>query len=270
MTEPRARFRDLFAAEWIKLWSLRSTPATLAVVVLAVTGFSANAALADYNNWPTYNPDRRALFNPLHDAFPQQAYLFLMLVTASLGALAIAGEYSTGSINSTFTAVPARASVAGAKMAVVTAVMCVLGALTATGSFLVSQAILSGRDAGYPPGDPGALRAIAASALLAPVCALVGMGIGALVRHTAGTIVTATVVLLSLPYAFDEGRHWKAVVYHSFPLAAWNRLIENDSRPTFMPSDYPATVTGSWLVFAIWPLAAAAVAVIVTHRRDPG
>ena len=53
---PRARFRDLLAAEWIKLWSLRSTSWTLALVTLYVAGVSAYASLADYRNWPDYAP----------------------------------------------------------------------------------------------------------------------------------------------------------------------------------------------------------------------
>jgi hypothetical protein len=265
---PRARFRDLLAAEWIKLWSLRSTYGSLALIMLSVIGFSVNAALADYHNWPTYSADRRALFNPLRDAFPEQAYLFVMLAASSVGAITIVGEYTSGLIRTTFAAVPDRRSVVAAKIAVVTAVMSAVGAIAAATSFGVSQAILAGRNADYSIGSPGALGALAASALLAPVCALVGMGIGAVIRHTAPTIVTTAVVLLLLPTFIIDDRRWKAAINHALPLSAWERLVDTRPEPYWIHIPYPATITGSWIVYAVWPLVAAIVAVTVVHRRD--
>jgi ABC-2 type transport system permease protein len=269
ITEPRARFRDLLAAEWTKLWSLRSTYGSLALIMLAAIGFSANAALADYHNWPTYSADRRALFNPLRDAFPEQAYLFVMLAAGSMGAITIVGEYATGLIRTTFAAVPHRRSVVTAKITLLTAVMLAVGAIAAATSFGVSQAILSGRQAGYSIGNPGALQAIAASTLLVPVCALVGTGIGALIRHAAPTIVTTAVVLLLLPTAFDDNRRWQAAINHALPLSAWEHLIDTRPAPSWVHIAYPPTVTGSWTVYMVWPLVAAIAAVIVAHRRDP-
>jgi hypothetical protein len=267
--EPRARFRDLLAAEWTKLWSLRSTYGSLTLLMLAAIGFSANAALADYHNWPTYSADRRALFNPLRDAFPEQAYLFIMLAAGSIGAITIVGEYATGMIRTTFAAVPDRRSVMTAKITLVTAVMVVVGAIAAGTSFGLSQAILSGRQVGYSIGDPGAPQAIAASSLLVPVCALVGMGIGAVIRHAAPTIVTTAVVLLLLPTAFDDDNRWQAAINHAMPLSAWEHLIDTRPRPSWVHVAYPPTTTGSWTVYLAWPLVAAIAAVIVAHRRDP-
>jgi ABC-2 type transport system permease protein len=266
--EPRPRFRDLLAAEWIKLWSLRSTYGSLALITVSVIGFSVNAALADYNNWPTYSADRRALFNPLRDAFPEQAYLFVMLAASSIGAVTIVGEYTSGLIRTTFAAVPERRSVVAAKIAVVIAVMSIVGAIAAVTSFGVSQAILSGRYAEYTIGDPYAWRAIAASALLAPVSALVGIGIGAVIRHTAPTIVAVGVVLLLLPSFVNDDRRSTAAIHHALPLSAWQRLV--DIHPDLLhQSHYPGTITGAWIVYAVWPITAAIVAVIVVHRRDP-
>ncbi|MET8452179.1 hypothetical protein [Streptomyces sp. NPDC005209] len=50
VAEPPARFRDVLAAEWIKMRSLRSTPWTIALTTLFVIGSAAVAAVADYNN----------------------------------------------------------------------------------------------------------------------------------------------------------------------------------------------------------------------------
>jgi hypothetical protein len=272
VTGTPARFRDLLAAEWIKLRSLRSTRWTLPLVFLFVVGVSVNASLADHRNWPTYPEGRREMFRlygPVRDAFPEAGYLLLILASATLGALTVVGEYQSGLIRATFAAVPARRAVVAAKAAVLAGVMLVLGTVTAATSFWVSQAILADRNAGWSIGEPGVLRAVVASAVLVPVCALVGMGLGALTRHAAGAVATATAVLVLAPMVVDSDEHrWIAELYNALPLAAWLRLIE--VHPDVLnPDPFPATVTGSWLVLAGWSLAATLAAVTVIHRRDP-
>ncbi|MBT2449923.1 ABC transporter permease [Streptomyces sp. ISL-43] len=268
-TAARARFPDLLAAEWIKLWSLRSTPWAFGVGVLVVIGINVNAAVADYDNYPNYPQGTKDLFVPIwamRDAFTLGAGMVLMLAAGSIGALTVVSEYSTGQIRTTFAAVPARRSVVAAKTAVVTAITLVYGAVVATASFGVTQAVLSGRHVGLPLDYPGALRATAASALLAPVCALVGMGLGALIRHTATSIVTITGVLLLLPSLINDRDAWSAALLHALPRGAWDRLTEVGDSP--VPVLYPATLTGAWIVYAAWPLAAVAIATVVVHRRD--
>ncbi|MCX4821166.1 ABC transporter permease [Streptomyces sp. NBC_01142] len=268
-TAARARFRDLLAAEWIKLWSLRSTPWAFGISALAIIGINVNAAIADYNNYPNYPQGTKDLFVPIwamRDAFTVGAGMVLMLAAGSIGALTLVSEYSTGQIRTTFAAVPARRSVVAAKLAVVTAIMLVYGAFVAAASFGVTQAILSGRHIGLPLDYPGSLRATAASALLAPVCALIGMGLGALIRHTATSIVTITGVLLLLPSLINNRNEWSAALLHALPRGAWDRLTEVGDSP--VPVLYPATITEAWIVYAAWPLAAAAIATVVVHRRD--
>lgn len=269
-TEPRARFRDLVAAEWIKLWSLRSTAWAYLISALAVIGFNAGTAYDTYRYWPHQIPGHREDFVrdgiPLAEAFTGNACLILMLATAALGGTAVTAEYATGLIRTTFAAVPARRSVLAAKAVVTATAATAFGALVAVVSFWVTQAILDGRGAGVPIGHPGAVRVIAASALLAPVCALVGLAIGTVVRHTGTTVVASVVVLFLLPFAVRDDRRWAAVLDHTLPLSAWQRLVEVAPGPAARP--WPWTVTGAWTVYAVWALAAAALAVTAVHRRD--
>jgi hypothetical protein len=267
-TEPRARFRDLLGAEWTKLWSLRSTFWTLTLVTLYAAGVSVYASLADHRNWPYYSADRRELFDPIRDAYPIAATLFLVLAAGSVGAITIVGEYGTGSIRTTFAAVPARAAVVAAKLVVVTGAMTVAGALGALLSFGVSQAILSRRDAGTTLADPAAQRAVLATTLLVPLCALVGMGIGALVRHIATTIGALVGTLLLLPFLFNVEHRWAATIYYALPTPAYQRLLQGDPDP-FDQMPFDGSVGGSWLAFAGWAAAAAVVAVVGCARRDP-
>ncbi|MGW0906320.1 ABC transporter permease [Streptomyces sp. NPDC002853] len=270
-TEPRARFRHLVAAEWIKLWSLRSTYWVLAAGALAVIGINVNSAVTNLD-WlsqqdPPARMDPRMRFDVLSTAFVDPAWQILMVVAGSVGALAVFGEYTSGLIRTTFTAVPDRRAVMLAKAVVMTVVMAALGTFVSVVSFGVTQAVLR-EHGGLSIGDPGALRGVAASALLVPLSALVGMAVGALVRHATGSIVTTLVTLILVP-AFLQGDtyRWVKELGNTMPVSAWNALIDNPA-VVHPPVKYAATVTEAWIVFAAWPVAAVIVMVLAVRRRD--
>ncbi|MFF2790637.1 ABC transporter permease [Streptomyces sp. NPDC058049] len=268
--DPRARFRDLVSAEWIKLWSLRSTVWAFVAAGVAIVLFNVNAAYADYSNWPGYSEETRAEFIPswaLRDAFTNFAGNGVILAISAIGALTVTSEYSTGMIRTTFAAVPVRRSVMAAKLIVVAVVTTGFGALAAGASFFLTQAILSGRHTGMSIADPGALRAMVGAALLAPVSALVGMGLGAIIRHSATTIVTSVAILLMLPISLSGDHYWTAVIGHATPHYAWAHLMEGDNVP-WAHYAYPTTVAGAWIVYAVWALIAAVLTVEVPSRRD--
>ncbi|MFG1603499.1 hypothetical protein [Actinoplanes sp. NPDC049265] len=263
---------DLIAAEWIKLWSLRSTRLgflACAVIVLAIT---ANTAVADVGDWPSMNAQTRALFVPIwsfRDAFNDPSGMVLALAAGGIGAVTVVGEYSSGMIRTTFAAVPARRAVMAAKVIVVAAVFTVFGAVLSAAAFALSQAILSGAGIGVGIGYPGAVRAVAASALLAPVCALIGLGVGALVRHTATTIVVVAGFLLLVPRLFDSRAHrWVAAVHDMLPASAWDRLTTTGVESALNLDRYQPSIAGSWTAFAFWSIVAAAVTVVAAQRRD--
>jgi ABC-2 type transport system permease protein len=269
--QPAARFRDLAAAEWIKLWSLRSTYWILGLSALAIVGLNVNAAYADLLLWRRDPASNKSdfIWGSVNAAFTSNATLILMLVAGSIGASVIVSEYSSGLIRTTFAAVPARRSVMAAKVAVVTPVLLLFGAVVASVSFWITQAILAGEDVGLSITYPEAWRVVMASALLAPIAALVGMAIGTVVRHTATTMVTTPFVLIVLPTFLTEDRYRSATIKHAMVLPAWQRLVEIGpigQGPHSGP--YPTTVGGSWLVLAAWTVAAAAVAVTALHHRD--
>ncbi|MEV5982498.1 ABC transporter permease [Streptomyces sp. NPDC052114] len=264
----RPRFRDLVAAEWLKLWAPRSTGWALLIAGLAVLAFNTGTAYDTYRYWSENDARDRARFVrdgiPLQEAFTTNAALVLMLSAGAVGALALVSEHRTGLIRTTFAAVPARRSLMTAKVLVTAAVMTVFGAAVAGGSFWLTQAILSGRGVGVPLGHPGAWRLVVASALLAPVAALAGLALGAVLRHGGTTMVASFVVLLLLPIVLSEDRHWTAVLGHATPYKAWLRLVD----PAAVQGAHPSTAAGAWLVLAVWPVAAAVVAVLTVDRRD--
>ncbi|MGW2419556.1 ABC transporter permease [Streptomyces sp. NPDC001709] len=263
-----ARFGDLIASEWIKTRSLRSTWWTIALTSLFVIGSAAVAALADSRLLAAAatTGHRPADFRPF-DACPPAGYMTLMLVAGSVGAITIVSEYSSGLIRTTTVAVPARGSVVLAKATVTAALWTAVGTAVSTGSFLVSQAILNGQHAGVSITHPDVPRALVASALLAPVCALTGLGLGTLIRHSAATMATCAFTLLMLPTVFSQGKRWSADIRHAMLFSAWQRLVQN-WQPDPGSRMFTATVSGSWIAYGLWPLIAVTVAVLVVRKRD--
>lgn len=152
-----------------------------------------------------------------------------------------------------------------AKAVVLAAVWTVLGTVIATACFTLSESVLDGWHAGFPITHPHALRALTASALLAPVCALIGLGLGVLIRHSAATMVTSAFTLLMLPPMFSSGTHWSADIRNAMTQSAWGRLAQDgDPSPGFL---HP-TVTGSWVTYAAWPLIATVLALVAVRHRD--
>ncbi|MFC8208931.1 ABC transporter permease subunit [[Kitasatospora] papulosa] len=265
--EPRARFTDLIAAEWIKMWSLRSTPWAFVAGTLAIIGFNIFTAYNDYSNWPGWDAKQKAEFMPnwaMLDSFTDAAVLCLMLTASAMGALTVVGEYSTGTIRTTFAAVPARRSVMAAKVTVVTVVSTVLGLVAAGGSFWSTQALLAGRNTGLSLGDPGVVSAVLASALAAPVAALVGMAVGAILRASAATVGVSFALLLLVPMGISDDHHGTAVVDHLLPYSAWARLMQVVEKP----ANFPWSETGAWAVYAAWYTVCAVTAIFAVQRRD--
>jgi ABC-2 type transport system permease protein len=101
------------------------------------------------------------------------------------------------------------------------------------------------------------------------VSALVGMALGALIRHAAATITATVGVLLLLPSLFQgETYRWVKEIGNAMPLTAWGALNDNPASPPHVPSRYSVSITEAWIVFGAWPLVAVVIAVIVVHRRD--
>jgi ABC-type transport system involved in multi-copper enzyme maturation permease subunit len=94
-------------------------------------------------------------------------------------------------------AVPRRLPVLWAKALVLVAVTAPIAVAVCLASFLVSQAF-AGSD-GVGLGDPGVPRAILSAAAYPVAMGLLGLGIGAILRHTATAITVFVATLLVIP-----------------------------------------------------------------------
>ncbi|GAA2593570.1 ABC transporter permease subunit [Actinomadura fulvescens] len=127
-----------------------------------------------------------------------------MIAAVALGVLFITAEYKRGMIRTSFAAGPRRGRVLAAKAIVIAAVTFAAGLAAAVVLFYVSQPVL--RSGGFAPptypepslADPPVMRAVAGTALFLAMVAVLGLGVGAILRRSAGAIA-GVVSLLVLP-----------------------------------------------------------------------
>ncbi|MCK6212270.1 ABC transporter permease subunit [Georgenia sp. EYE_87] len=192
----RLSFLGVMRGEWIKLLSLRSTWWTMGITVAVMTLL----ALAQASSLQYFAEDAAAAGATLYGAeIVIGGYQFGTVTIAVLGALLMTGEYSTGMIRSTFAAVPSRLPVLVAKALVLVVLTVVVSAVSILGGYLVARPFLE--DYGLVPslGDATTWQAFGGMTFFFVAAAFIALGLGAVLRHTAGTITTVLGLLLLLP-----------------------------------------------------------------------
>jgi ABC-2 type transport system permease protein len=189
--------RRVLRAEWTKLRTLRSTRWSLLAGIVAMAGLGPLVAAVQMSRWTRLDAPERLHYDAINTGVG--GYHMAQLAIGVLGVLVITGEYATGMIRSSLMAVPRRLPVLWAKAAVFAAVTFVVMLGATLVSFVAVQAIVSQRHVQHAIGDPGALRTIVGTALFLTVLAVLCVGIGGLVRNTAGGIATFVGLLFVLP-----------------------------------------------------------------------
>ncbi len=249
-------------SEWTKLRTLRSTVLSLLAAVGFLIGFSILVPEVVVHHWPPTDPRDALTFDPVGVSLV--GGFFAQLAVGVLGVLIMSGEYATGMIRATLAAVPKRVPVLWAKALVFGVTSLVLTALAAIVAFFIGQAILSSKHIETTFGAPHVARAVLGSALYLAGVGLLGLGLGALLRNTAGAISTLFALLFVVP-----------VVVHFLP-ASWNDAIAK-----YLPSNAGQVITntrhldpntlGPWTglgVFFLYALVALLLAAVALVRRD--
>jgi ABC-2 type transport system permease protein len=178
--------RRVIASEWTKFRSLRSTIWTLLVGVVLMIGLGAIASAVTANQYHTFKAADRASFSAIGVSLA--GINLAQLAIGVLGVLLITGEYSTGMIRSSLTAVPRRLPMLWAKLGVMAGVVFVLSLAASFISFFLGQALLSSHHLNVSIADPGALRSVIGAAGFLTMAGMIGVAIGALLRNTAAGI----------------------------------------------------------------------------------
>lgn len=192
------RLSDLMMSEWTKLRSVRSTMWTLLVTVVIGIGICVLATAETRSHWGAGNVIG---FDPT--GLSLAGALFAQLTIGILGVLVISAEYSTGTIRATFSAGPRRLKVLAAKVLVFGATILLASELLAFASFFIGQALLTSPATHAALSTPGAIRAIVGTGLYLTLMALFALGIGTILRHTAGAISVYIAILLVVPIIFQ-------------------------------------------------------------------
>jgi ABC-2 type transport system permease protein len=192
-------FRAVAQMEWQKLRTVRSTWYIVAVFAAGMIGLAM--LTASHENYAQLSAAGRASFDPTYDAF--LGLVLGQLLLGVLGVLAITTEFSSGMIRATFAAAPGRPLVLAAKAAVLGAVTLAAGEISAFAAFFAGQAMLRAPAPHATLGRPGVLSAVLMAGAYPALIALISLGIGAIIRHTAGAICALVGVVFVLPLLFS-------------------------------------------------------------------
>jgi ABC-2 type transport system permease protein len=248
-------------SEWTKLWSLRSTRWSLLAAVVTMAGLGVLISAVRMNRWNDIRASERANFNPVDVSLG--GWHLAQLAIGVLGVLVISGEYTTGSIRSSFAAVPRRLPVLWAKVAVFGAVTFVLMLPSALIAFLASQAILTQHHVQTSLGQPHVARAVVGAALFLAVMGLMGITLGALVRNTAGGIAAFAGIMFVLP-GLDAllPSSWSNTIDPYLPLNAGSAIMNIHTDSSSL------SPWAGFAVFCLYTAVLGAIAAMLMVRRD--
>ncbi len=263
MTVIRVTQARVAYSEWIKLRSLRSTAWTLSVTAVLTVGIGALLSGVVREHL-----ERSGSAHPHVGVGAVTLSLFgvylAQLTIGLLGVLVATGEYTTGMIRATLTAVPRRLTVLWAKLGVFALVVAVTSIALLLVTFLAGQAILSGAHAGVSLADPGVLRAVTGTGLYLTVVGLLGIALGFAIRNTTAATAIIFIVLLVVPEILG------AALPASVAPSILPYLPSNAGQAIMVLGPAPETLapwTGLGL-FTAYTAAAVAAAAILLKRRD--
>ena len=247
-------------SEWTKLRSVRSTRWSLLAAFLFTVGIAAIACAVVGHHYPQMSPRDKADFHPLEVNLA--GVQLAQLAIGVLGVLIITAEYSTGMIRASFTAVPKRLPVLWAKIGVFGAVTFSLMLPAVLIAFFVGQAILSRHHINVAFSAPHVARVLVGAALYLTVVGLFGLGLGAIVRSTAGGISAFAAIMFVLPPLMNVlPASWNHAASPYLPLQAGEAILATT------PGGHLSPWVGL-LLFAGYAAVAIAVAAVLLVRRD--
>lgn len=253
-------FGRTLRSEWVKFITLRSTIWTLAATVVLMVGLAALFA-------GVANPDD-AVNQGGGSATDVSTTPFIVgagfgqLALAVLGVLTITGEYSTGMIRSTFSAVPARTPAVVAKAVVVVGASLVVAIVSTALQYVVAAPFFSGTIAHIDLGNPDVLRVVLGVPLYLAATALLALAFGILIRSSAGAIFAVIGLILVIgPILTQIPLHWLNRVASYLPSQAGQQLL------TVNPTEAPSPWLG-YVVMLAWAVGLFVIGAVILKNRD--
>jgi ABC-2 type transport system permease protein len=244
--------RRALHAEWTKLRTVPSTGGLLlAVVALTVLLSAAAAGSADCTAAGCRQDVARTALTGV---------VLGQAVVAVLAVLTISGEYGSGMIRTTLTAVPRRHVVLTAKALVLSGLVLVTGAVAVLGCLLAARLLMP-----IPLTDGSVLRAAAGSVLYLALVALLALGAATAVRDSAAAVALVLGLLYALPMVAGlvTDPHWQRRLQRVEPMTA-GLMIQTTRGVGGLPLP-PWAGLG---VLAAWAAVAMAAGALLLRTRD--
>jgi hypothetical protein len=246
-------------SEWIKLRSLRSTWYSLLATVVIIVGLGTLFSALRANR---FGQEDRGGFDPTLVSL--RGVFLAQLAIGVLGVLVITGEYSTGMIRSSLGAVPHREPVLIAKALVFGVTALIVTEVAAFAAFLLGQQALTSTHLQASLSTPHAVRAIVGAGLYLTLIGLLAVGLGFLIRNTAGAIATLFGIVLVLPLLANAlPTPYSTDVSKYLPLNAGTQI---------MVTTHPdSSMLGPWAglgITALYALAALIGGAVMLKRHD--
>ena len=249
-------------SEWIKFWTLRSTWITSFIAIALTVLFGAGLAAA-LGQSEEYQDRAMNLIT--------SGLTFGQIVVAVLGALIITGEYSSGQIRSSLAAVPRRGRLLLSKAVVLSVSSFLLGSVSVFLSWAISKPFL-GEHAGSLT-DSHYFGHIWGSGLVFVGIALMTLGIGFLLRSTAGaiTVVVSLLFVITIPLQLAASKwEWINKVIGCLPSTVSEAISDPFQRTTEWGAQGVQFLSHGQAiaVFVAWALVPLIAAWVVFSRRD--
>jgi hypothetical protein len=213
-------------SEWTKLHSLRSTRWSLVVAVVLTIGLPAVFAAVTSSHWGSMSPHERADRHPLDIALA--GVNLSQLAVGVLGVLVITGEYATGMIRASFTAVPKRLPVLWGKIIVFAIVSFVLMLPSVLIAFWASQTILNKHHILQTSlSAHGVTRSVVGGAVYLMLFGVFCLALGAIVRNTAGGIAAFVALFFVIPPLLNVfPTSWQNTINPWIPNSAFRSIFQ--------------------------------------------
>ena len=243
-------------SERIKLSTTRSMLWTAVIVAVLSIGLAALQGATAYG--AAALPPERAVTG---------VAVFGVPVLMVLAAMTVTGEYRSGTIRTTFMATPHRTMVLVAKAVVALVFSAAYAAVMTVVAVVVAHLMtppLVGSHLSFI--DPETWRLIGAIALYAALTAVLGVGVAALLRHSAGAVAVLLLWPLLVEPVLGNLPNIGSEVGPYLPFANIFRFM--DVQWLYPSYDMPWGEIGSLVYFTVVVAVVYAAAIVVVNRRD--
>jgi ABC-type transport system involved in multi-copper enzyme maturation permease subunit len=234
-------------------------PLTFVVVLVAIAAINAAAVTwgTDFDGSKTFvstAADQRSLI-----AFGSNA----IIIAALFGAIAVAREYGHGTVIPTFLSSPRRHRAVLAQFGAVATGGALIGLVGAALTVLAVALALPTTEFGFMVSAAGVIRVLAASTFAGAAGAVLGAGIGAVVRNAGGAVTGTVLALIVAPplivQLISDAGSWVPA-----PLAIALAGVD----PEAAGVESLANAFGAAVVLTVWAFVPAVIGLLTVERRD--